>query len=234
MGDPGRSRFQGDGALGYDGRIPRSIPGYEAMHDLVCAILTGAVPEAGHLLVVGAGTGKEMMTLGARNESWRFTGVDTSGDMLAVARKSLAAWGIIGRARLHEGTIDDLPADEVFDGATALLVMQFLPDDGGKAGFLRAIAQRLKPGAPLVLVDQYGARPSPAFDECIEQWKRFQLGQGSSPEDVESAMTHRLGANHYIPEARMLALFEEAGFEPATRFFHALVIGGWWARRRQN
>jgi tRNA (cmo5U34)-methyltransferase len=217
--------------LGYDDRIPRSIPGYEAMHDSVSAILANSLPETGHLLVVGAGTGKEILTLGAQNESWRFTGVDPSGDMLAVARGALHARGMSGRARLQEGTINDLPKAEEFDGATALLVMHFLPDDGTKAGFLRAIAGRLKPGAPLVLVDQHGQRPSRAFDECIEQWKCYQLARGMPPEDVEANMTRRLGANHYIPEPRVLALFEEAGFEPATRFFHALVIGGWWARR---
>lgn len=228
---PEQNRFEEDRARRYDDHIIRAIPGYEAMHQMVCAILGGAVPHAAHLLVVAAGTGREILTLGYFNRRWQFTGVDPSGAMLDVARESTNVRGMGERVRLHEGVIDDLPGEQVFDGATALLVMQFLADDGTKLEFLKAIANRLKPGAPLILVDQHGSRPSAAFDQSIEQWGLFQLNQGMAQEEMESGMTRRLAANHYIPEERILALFEEAGFESATRFFQSFVIGGWWARR---
>ncbi len=53
---------------------------------------------------------------------------------------------------LHRGTISEL--DETnFDAATALLEMHFLPDDGEKLDFLKAIHNRLKRGAKLILAD---------------------------------------------------------------------------------
>ena len=100
MGELKAGGFRGDSVFGYDDRIPRSIPGYEAMHDLVSAILTGLLPEEGRLLVVGAGTGKEIITLGTQNKSWRFTGVDPSKDMLAVARKSLKPLSAVANSRI--------------------------------------------------------------------------------------------------------------------------------------
>ena len=44
-------------------------------------------------------------------------------------------------------------------------------------------------------------------------------------------MTRRLGANHYVPEERIVALLREAGFEQVERFYQAFVVGGWSARR---
>lgn len=231
MEESGKSGWSAERAARYDGHAPKSIPGYEAMHRMACATLKHALPGAGHVLVIGAGTGKELTTLGEANPDWRFTGVDPSGDMLAVAREALAANGMAERAELCEGRVQDLPEEAAFDGATAVLVMHFLPDDGTMLDFLRAIAARLRPGAPLILVSQYGARPSPAFDETIAAWKHYQLGMGMAAGEVDERMERRLGANHYVPEARILELLQEAGFAGAAKFFQAFVVGGWSARR---
>jgi tRNA (cmo5U34)-methyltransferase len=223
--------FQGDRAAQFDARARINIPGYVAMHDMVCAILSQGLAKDARLLVVGAGTGMELVLLGMNNPGWRFTGVDPSADMLGVARETLEMRGLAERVELFEGVIHDLPGDDRFDAATSVLVMHFLPDDGGKAAYLKAIAERLRPGAPLVLVDQHGPRPSPAFDEKIAQWKRYQLLQGLPAEDAEASMVRRLGANHYVPEERIVALLQEAGFEQVERFYQAFVVGGWSARR---
>jgi hypothetical protein len=37
---------------------------------------------------------------------------------------------------------------------------------------------------------------------------------------------------YFVPEARILGLLDEAGFEGAQRFFGAGLFGGWVARRR--
>ena len=230
-GEPVDDRFQGDSAAQFDSRARINIPGYEAMHDMASAILGRNVPANARLLVVGAGTGMELANLGGTNTGWRFTGVDPSGDMLAVAREVLTARGIMERVHLHEGLVHELPAEDKFDAATSLLVMHFLPDDGAKARFLGAIAERLRPGAVLVLVDQHGSRPSRAFDEQLELWKRFHMLRGLSAEDAEANMTRRLSHNHFVPEERIVELLREAGFEQVERFYQAFVVGGWSARR---
>ena len=229
----GKFRFYGQSAhaAAAPWRGRSALDGVEAMHDMVCAILSRSLAEDARLLVVGAGTGMELVILGMNNPGWRFTGVDPSGDMLGVARETLELRGLAERVELFEGLVHDLPRDDGFDAATSVLVMHFLPDDGSKAAYLNAIAERLRHGAPLVLVDQHGPRPSPAFDEKIEQWKRYHLLRGLPAEDVEANMTRRLGANHYVSEERIVALLREAGFEQVERFYQAFVVGGWSARR---
>ncbi|MCZ6645477.1 MAG: class I SAM-dependent methyltransferase [SAR324 cluster bacterium] len=231
MEDTAQTRYDAATAAAYDGRAPVTIPGYDVMHRLACSILRQALPGSARLLVIGAGTGKELRTLGESNGEWSFTGVDPSGEMLAVAREALAGNGMAERVQFFQGVVQDLPESPGFDGATALLVMHFMPDDGTKADFLRAIARRLRPGAPLVLVSQYGQRPSRAFDEAIAAWKHYQLSLGMTQEKVEEGMARRLRNNTYVPEARIQALLEEAGFDNVERFFQAFVVGGWSARR---
>ena len=60
---------------------------------------------------------------------------------------------------------------------------------------------------------------------------KSQLGMGLDAGEVEERMQRRLGANHYVPEARILELLQEAGFAGAEKFFQAFVVGGWSARR---
>lgn len=56
----------------YDHKIRASIPGYEALHAMAHDFLRPALPETARLLVVGAGTGMELLTFGAAHPGWRF------------------------------------------------------------------------------------------------------------------------------------------------------------------
>ncbi len=107
------------------------------------------------LLVVGAGGGMEVATFLPANPGWRLTGVDPSAKMLALAQAEADRLGAAGRVTLVQGTVEDLPATACYDAATCIFVLQFLPDDAGALGklaLLRGVAQRLRPGAPLLLV----------------------------------------------------------------------------------
>jgi tRNA (cmo5U34)-methyltransferase len=156
------------------------------------------------------------------------TAVDPSADMLALARAAAEAAGLADRVRFLRGTPDDLPAGERFDAATALFVLMHLPDDGGKLRLLRGIAARLKPGAPLILVDSVRdqrARFAPA-------WREYAVARGVSAEWM-AAFFARIAAsgNTTTTEARELALLGEAGFRDAARFFAAFTVNGWIATR---
>jgi tRNA (cmo5U34)-methyltransferase len=77
--------------------------------------------------------------------------------MLSLAGKKTSEMNIKNKINLVRGYVDDLEDTERFDGATCILVMHFLRDDGSKLGLLQNISRRLKPGAPLVLVDGSGS-----------------------------------------------------------------------------
>jgi tRNA (cmo5U34)-methyltransferase len=62
------------GAADYDRRIRSTWPFYEAIHPAMNAILRGVLRPDSELLIVGAGTGAEILELGRSNPGWRFVG----------------------------------------------------------------------------------------------------------------------------------------------------------------
>lgn len=81
--------FDGERAKNYDCQIPILLPGYKALHSTACSLLQLDLEERAHLLIVGAGTGTEIMQLGESNLGWSFTGVDPSPDMVAIAQQRI-------------------------------------------------------------------------------------------------------------------------------------------------
>ena len=79
-------RFEGEGAKAYDSRIPLLVPGYELLHQLCASRLMAALGQEARVLLVGVGTGSELLLLGRLCPRWTFVAQDISADMLAHAR----------------------------------------------------------------------------------------------------------------------------------------------------
>lgn len=212
----------------YDIAVRQSIPGYDALLTMVNALLQAYLSDDAQILVVGAGGGNEISVLGQAHATWRLTGVDPSEKMLAVAQSKVESLGLQNRVTLHNGVVQDLPSHP-FNAATSLLVMHFLPDDGTKLDYLRAIAARLKSGSPFVLVDSQGDKHSELFQRLFKGWqKRAQLA-GMEPQRLTELVNKTWQHLQYIPEERTLELLDQAGFKGITRFYTAFVFTGWLA-----
>lgn len=222
--------FDGDYGDGYEQLARTVIPGYLSSFRQALALLQGRLSPSARVLVVGAGTGIEIVTFQAAEPGWRLTGVDPSAQMLDLAARRIRDAGIEPAPELIHGTVEDL-AGRGFDAATCFNVMHFLPDDGAKQALLAGIADRLAPGAPFVLFELHGDPAAPGFDEWFAAWHRFCAIQGM--EDAERvAFQARIDAGiHWASEPRIRALLARAGFEDVRRYFRSLLYGGWIARR---
>ena len=217
------------GAAGYDERIRKTFPFYETIHTAINAVLRVYLKPESELLIVGAGTGAEILELGKTNLSWRFVGVDPAKPMLDLAKEKIEAAGLTDRVSLFNGLVGDLLIGKLCDGATSAMIMHFVPDDGGKIEFLRAIAAHLKPGAPLVLMDAHGDLNAPESELMIEAWKQQQSLAGVKWDEVESGMKERVKTIQFVSSKRMEELLAEAGFHRIQRFFQNFMLGGWIA-----
>jgi len=225
--------FAAERAQAYDRRVREAIPGYEALHVLACTVIAEATGGHGKVLVAGAGTGAECVALAQACPTLTIVGVDPSSEMLAVAERKVAEHGLVARVRLAPSTVAGLPAFEKYDAATLLLVLHFLKDDGAKAQALAEIAERLKPGAPLVLADLFGPDWNDPWQAQLRTcWRHLQMAAGIPEEDIAKGFVHVDRDIHPIEEARLAGLLAEAGFEPPRPFFRALCFGGWLARKR--
>ena len=217
------------GAADYDRRIRSTWPFYEAIHPAINAMLRGLLPPDSELLIVGAGTGAEILELGRSNPSWRFVGLDPAQPMLDLAKDKIEAAGVTKQASLFRGYVDELPIGTFYDGATLGMVLHFVADDGAKLKLLRSIASHLKSGAPLILMDAHGDPTIQESQLLLDAWKHQQNLAGVKWEQVESSMKERMQAIHFVASNRIEELLAEAGFRRIQRFFQIFILGGWIA-----
>ncbi|MEM7659535.1 MAG: class I SAM-dependent methyltransferase, partial [Bacteroidota bacterium] len=206
--------FEGNRANGYDSFINKWMPGYAAFQQALPHIMEQYLPTSSNprLLVVGSGTGTELLHLAQSKPNWRLQGVDPSPDMVLQSRGKLTNFPHVD---IQEGYVGDLPKQDAYEGATLLLVMHFLPDDGAKAELLRSIAQRLRKGAPLILLDIFGNPTQLAHNLALLDSFLPDVPTGEVQERIAGLPT-RL---HPIGSQRLENLCREAGFEKPIQFF---------------
>lgn len=154
--------FGADRAAHYDTQASVTLAGVQAMYELGVSALTAQLDgrDTASLLFVGLGTGAELVPYTRFGvPGWRFTGVDPSEAMLAVARQRLEAEGLLSRTHLHVGELRTLPPGPPFDGAQMLGVLHHVEGEEARLELLREVTRRLAPGAPLVLGCRVGKDP---------------------------------------------------------------------------
>lgn len=205
------------------------IPGYDAIHTMAAAFLRNRIGPKGQILVLGAGGGFEISAM-AKHGAWRFTGVDPSEQMIALARRILARDGVSSdRVELIAGYIPDAPQDN-FHAATCFLTMHFVKDDGAKAEAFHHIYQCLKPGAPFLFVDGCADMASPSFERQLADYAEFARLQGAPEDLVAMALEMNRTRLNFASEERNLSLLAEAGFRDASLFSAGTLFRGWIAR----
>jgi tRNA (cmo5U34)-methyltransferase len=217
----------------YEKQSRIALAGYDACHELAACMLAAALGSGGtaQILVAGAGGGAlEIVTAGALEPGWRFTAVDPSQPMMDLAVARVQQSGLLARTELHVGYVDDLPPEQRFDAATLIGVLHHLPGDDAKRAVLRALAGRLRPGAPLILAcNRYVYASQPLL---LAAWGERWRMQGASPDEVKARLAKILhGADPPHSDAAVAALLAQAGFEPPIGFFSSLFWGAWLARR---
>lgn len=213
----------------YDNMAPSVLPGYQVMHQMALACLQAKLPDEANLLIVGAGTGMELVRFGKSSSKWQLLGIDPSENMLAVANNKIQQYGLSQQVKLFQGYTDDLPDTSIYDGATSILVMHFIPDDGAKLAFLQSIARRIKSSSPFILVDVFGEKGTDDFQQMICLMKEFWKEMGvTEAKKIDILETMDKGV-YPISETRVLELLQEAGFSQVIRFYTGLWVSGWMA-----
>ncbi|AOT10801.1 class I SAM-dependent methyltransferase [Pseudoalteromonas luteoviolacea] len=209
--------FTGDEALSYDKRIGKLVPGYELLHHTTAAQLSVILEKEATLLVVGAGTGKEVIELAKLNAHWRFIAQDVSADMLSIADQNFTNLGLNDRVTIHHGPLEDVTYQA--DAALCILVMHFVKDDGGKAALLKQISTNLRPNGYLFLADLM--LPDTSFERAA-QLQYCQTELGLSEAGAKTMRSNFQETFYPVDNARLTELAHQAGFGSPTSYFKAL------------
>ena len=201
---------------------PRFVPGFDALHRMTSVLLAEHAPEDARVLVLGAGGGLEIKALATAHPGWTFVGVDPAPAMLELAQRTLGP--LMARVELVEGYIDDAPAGP-FDAATCLLTLHFL-DAPDRARTVRAVHQRLKPGAPFVAA--HGSYPQDASrDLWLSRYAGYAVASGAEPEQARMARNAVATAVNMMSPEDDLDILRAGGFADAEPFFAAFTWRGW-------
>lgn len=225
-------KFDPSRAGEYEAQSRIALAGYDACHELSACMLAAALGpgKAARVLVVGAGGGSMEVRCCARLEPlWRYLAVDPSEPMMALARARVEEAGLADRTEFRLGYLQDV-AEGDFDAATLIGVLHHLEGDAAKAAMLASIAQRLKPGAPLILAGNrhaYASRPL-----LLAAWGERWRMQGADAAEVEAKRAKILqGADPPASDEAVAALLRDAGFDAPLQFFSSLFWGAWLARK---
>src|SRR5690606_20887786 len=127
----------------------------DALYLLIKSVMA-PLPEDARILIVGVGTGTEIIELAHQFPNWKFTALDPSELMIEVCREKIIAAQLHERCEFRVGFLEDHPSDQRYDGAMALLVSQFMTDQIQRTAFFRDIASRLNPKGIFVNADLTG------------------------------------------------------------------------------
>lgn len=218
--------FENQRASGYNQFVETWIPNYAYFMDKLPGLLRETRNK--DLLVVGCGTGNEILRFADAPELWTITGIDPSPEMIAQATQKFDGLDTVD---LLEGVVSDLDESAKYGAATLLLVLHFMEDDGTKLNLLKDISARLEEDAPLVLLDITGDNSQ--IKGNLEILRRL-LPEGLDPEDVERRL-HRIENELFaVSEDRLGQLLTEAGFETPQRFFQTSIYMGWMTKKRRH
>jgi tRNA (cmo5U34)-methyltransferase len=206
-------------------RSQQSVAGRDAIFLILRAFFENKLDANAKIIVVGAGWGEEILSLGKPNPEWQFVGVDLSEEMLNLARLNIAAENLPNKVELHQTDVRNLN-DENFDAATCILTLHFVPDDGAKLALLQAVRKRLRPGAPFYLVDGVREADEAEYQENVAAWKRHAVNNGMPIEMIDKFVENSMNLP-IVTEQRELELLREAGFTKTRKVYQGIHVGGW-------
>lgn len=211
----------------YADRTRRLVPGWDDLQKMAGVLLAESAPREAQMLVVGAGGGAELGVFAQAQPQWRFVGVDPSEPMLQLAQATLGP--LAARVDFHQGYVHTAPAGP-FDAATCLLTLHFVPL-GERLATLKAIRQRLRPGAPLVTAHlSFPLAPPKERAQWLARYAAFAVASGVDAEAAQRAATAIDTALPLLGPVEEEALLAQAGFGGIRLFYAGLAFRGWVAQ----
>ncbi len=159
------------------------------------------------VLDLGCGPANQLGLVARLNPDVRFTGVDLSSEMLAIAGRNLQARGI-ANVTLQRGDITDLRmfGQASVDAVMSTVVLHHLPDVAALFRCFREVRRILKPGGGLYLVDFGHLKTEAAIRYFAYQYKEsqpelFTIDYLNSLRAAFELATWREGWSRYLKES---------------------------------
>lgn len=191
---------------------------HQLEHDLTWRYLDQYLPPSGHILEIGAATGRYTLELAKRG--WKLTSVDLSAAMIERCRQNLADEGLDDRVQLLVADARDLDpvTAKDFDAAILMGPLYHLFTEADRKLALTQIHDRLRVGGILfsTFISRFGIMGD--LMKNVPEWVedegevRSILERGRDPHDYHQ--NHQGSFRGYFAKVSEIApLHESVGFE---------------------
>lgn len=211
---------------GYDEHIRKLIPGYELIHLQVHALLESYLNIQKvlnpHILIVGCGTGYELLKFAEHYPDWSFTAIDPALKMIEKVQKQVEQFGLSERVQLLVGDTTVLKTyTEKFDIALAILVSHFVPTPN-KVDFFQEITDTLKVGGLCLSVDLTEIKTEQEL-LCL----KLMVIKTGLAEKQSQAMIDRIGQDFYLISLEdVFKTYQQVGLTQVKSFTQILNYYG--------
>ena len=203
-------------AANYDQRIRAVLPGYDLMQEILVDHMCTLLGDAAHVIVIGAGTGNELLRLGRLRPGWQLLGVEPSNAMACVAQKKIECANI-SNVTLIRSSVFDVEPIVTFDACSLSLVMQLF-NVAGKVRLLQHAYRLLTANALLVLFDTCCRDSEAEFSIDLEAMSNHNSRNGLDAQDSANNAATLADRFQLISAEHTEKLLAEAGSTEFNRY----------------
>lgn len=221
--------FSGEVANHFDEHVSRSVPFYQAGHELVCALSDFFVKPGSRAYEIGCSTGTLTLKLAAHNAAKadaRFVGIDIVPEMTAVAESKRAKAGLTNVSFVA----DDVLAMELepADLVVAYYTIQFIRPSV-RQQLLTKIYNSLEWGGALLMFEKVRGPDARFQDILTTLYSDYKLEQGYTSEEIVSKTRSLKGVLEPFSTQGNLDLLRRAGFVDVMTVMKYLCFEGFLA-----
>ncbi|PKU50220.1 class I SAM-dependent methyltransferase [Lysinibacillus sp. FSL K6-1151] len=207
----------------YQNTIRQKIIGYDLIYNMMTDILRGH-PVIDNTLVVGAGGGQELLTLGEAFPSSHFTAVDTSTIMRQAADQRIQQLDQDLHIDWYEDDVLSLRFHHPYDVTTCHLVLHFIKDLEQKRALLQKLATSLQNGGVLFISSINADMTDTICQQQLKYWRNSMYQNDISEEDW-LRFEQSFGSTIYPIKLELLIdLLHEVGFTKIVPYFKSYLV----------
>jgi tRNA (cmo5U34)-methyltransferase len=195
------------------------------LYGLVKVLLAENLTPRDHVLIAGAGGGREIEALAVVGVLPSVTALDPSATNLEGARLVAKKLGMFDAVEFFEGTVGQLADVAQFDVVTSLLVMNNIQGRAAKLDYLMSIRKRLRPNGFLVIADI--CVDIDTDFEILKSLYRAQAAQIGTSEDLIRIELEAVTRSEMITPGEFRSLCREARWGVPSEVFRTLWYRCW-------
>lgn len=207
--------------------ITKSVPGFDASHNLVCALAPFFLGNKSKHVDLGCSFGTLIFKIHAtlNNEKCRSIGLDEQKSMILAANKNKKSQRLKKNFNFKITRIEDFKEFNV-DLFTSLYTLQFI-NPKYRQQVVNKIYKSLNWGGGLILFEKIRGPDARFQDILTTLYNEYKRSQGISPNQILQKTSSLKGVLEPFSEAGNLGILKRAGFRDIMTISRNLCFHGW-------